>query len=421
MNRQPYAVPPRWWPSRLHPGFVRWWSWKRNRELRQQGIVSIDAEGGEHVRDAISAGQGVLIVSNHSFHYDSYVLIEAALRTGWLPHFLTAWQVFALTGPWGKWLLQRHGCFSINREGVDAQALKQAQQILTAGRHPLVIFPEGDIYHSNDRVMPFREGAAATALVARKKSPRPIVVIPCAMKCVYLTDPSPELAAMMSRLEQHLSWRPALERPLVERIYRVGNGYLSLKEIEYLGAARAGSVRDRLRQLADDVLESVRTRRGWSIKGGDTTERIRQLRSKVIYEMERLRPAGSPRKLPPDIQQRMQSLHEDLEDLFFVTQLSSYHGDYSASRPTVERMAETIDKFEEDIFTLQSPTPRGQRRAIARFGSPLLLDGETWTTATLTRRLELEVQGLLDEIDGAVDRLNSPIGAFIARAEAAEG
>ncbi len=57
------------------------------------------------------------------------------------------------------------------------QAMKTAVDIMQNRPHPLVIFPEGDVYHTNDRIMPFRDGAAAMALMAARKAERPVVII----------------------------------------------------------------------------------------------------------------------------------------------------------------------------------------------------------------------------------------------------
>ncbi|SFI79825.1 1-acyl-sn-glycerol-3-phosphate acyltransferase [Planctomicrobium piriforme] len=402
MNPQPYQTPPRWWPSRLSPLVVRWFAGRRRRELREQGITRIDVRGTEAVADALRAGQGVLLVSNHSYHFDSYVLIESGLRGGWHPHIMTAWQVFMMYGRYGQWSLQRHGCFSINREGTDTQALKQALSVLTAGPHPLVIFPEGDIYHSNDRVMPFREGAAALALLAARQQKRPIVAIPCAMKCFYTVDPTPELRLMMDRLEAQIRWRPTPDLPLLDRIYRFGHGMLSLKELEYLGHARTGSVRERILFLSQSILEQVRERRSLILKGHDLTERIRHLRSQLIKQIDSLR-AAQPSLGEVELQRQLRERHVDLEDLFFATQLSSYHGDYTSEHPTPERLAETIDKFEEDVFALQAPTPRGERRAVVRFGEPIPITADSAKPQQLTLTLERQVQGLLDQINSERD------------------
>ena len=91
-----------------------------------------------------------------------------------------------------------------------------------------------------------------------------------------------------------------------------------------------------------------------------------------------------------------------MEDLFFAIQLYSYPGDYVAEKPSIERIAETLDKFEEDVLRVRYPTPRGTRHATVRFGEPIPLANERAprdATAALTTQLEQRVQGLLDEID----------------------
>src|SRR5687767_2747780 len=115
----------------MTPWLVRLWRPLINRELvRRQRIVALGVQGIEHVQRALADGAGDLVTPDHPFHYASYVLIEASLRVGRPFHFLTAWQVFAMS----KWLeqrvLQRHGCFSINREANDLTAFKTAVEIL---------------------------------------------------------------------------------------------------------------------------------------------------------------------------------------------------------------------------------------------------------------------------------------------------
>lgn len=398
MNPQPLASPPRWWPSMLNPRLVRLLTPLRNRDLRRQRILTVRARGAEQVRELLNRGHGVLIVSNHSFHYDSYTLIEAALRAGWFTHFLTAWQVFGMSTRFGQWMLQHHGCFSINREGTDVQAYKTAVSILAAGPHALVIYPEGDIYHSNDRIMPFREGAAAIALSAFKKGDRPISIVPAAMKCFYTSDPTPELAGMMDRLERHICWRPRGDLPLLERIYRFGGGFLALKEVEYLGQVQTGTVRERLISLALRILEQVRRRNSLPLIGDGVHERLRHLRSSLVKLVDEVRESDSATGTP-EARRRLQDLRQDIADLFFVGQLSSYHGDYSAGKPTIERLAETIDKFEEDVFGLDYPTPRGTREAVVRFGESFAVEAPRPSAGELTRRLEGAVQSLLDELN----------------------
>lgn len=392
MNRQPYETPPRWWAPRMNPTLVRFFRRRINATLKdRQRITRIDVQGIEHVQQAIASGAGVLITPNHSFHYDSYVLIEAAHRTGTPFHFLTAWQVFQMSTAYERWVLQLHGCFSINREANDLQAFKKSVEILRESRYPLVVFPEGDIYHHNDRVKPFREGAAAIAMSAAKKGRRPIVAIPCGVKAFYVKDPTPELEALMARLEDSLHWRPRTSWPLADRIYKFAEAILALKEIEHLGRPHGGSVVDRANRLATAVLERLEEKYGVANKAVQLAERVKELRRALIKK-------GEQDGLNDDARQQ---LGHDMDDLFFVIQLFSYPGDYVAEKPTIERIAETLDKFEEDILRADYPRIRGERHVVLRFGEPLETPAERGRDGVnvWTDLLEQRVQTLLDDIN----------------------
>lgn len=399
MNPQPYQTPPNWWPSRLSPAFVKLARYWRRGDLRKLGIRNIEVFYGERIKESLDAGAGVLILPNHSFHYDSHVMIEAGLRNGWHTHFMSAWQVFQLAGKFGRHMLQRHGAFSINREGTDTKAFRQAQTILGSDPHALVIFPEGDLYHSNDRVMPFREGSAGIALSAAKKSERPIHVYPAVMKCFYTEDPTPELAEMMNRLENRIRWRPRPDLPLMTRIYRFGEGFLASKEIEYTGTTHAGELPARLKSLAEFVLNQVRADLDLKPRGNDVVDQIRAVRGALIRLIEQAQSEIQQGVANSELETRLHKLQNHMDDMFFVTQLSSYHGNYTVENPTIERIAETIDKFEEDIFELQYPTPRGERRVVVQFGDRIDLSKNAFNAAELTSIAEESVQQLMNDVN----------------------
>ncbi len=399
MNPQPYQTPPNWWPSRLSPRFVRATRFWRKGDLAKLGIHEIEVRHGERISESLRSGAGVLILPNHSFHYDSHVMIEAGIRSGWHTHFMSAWQVFQLAGTFGRHMLQRHGAFSINREGTDTKAYRQALSILSSDPHALVIFPEGDLYHSNDRVMPFREGAAAIALSAMKKSDRPIHVYPAVMKCFYTKDPTPELIEMMNQLEYRIRWRPRPDLPLIERIYRFGEGFLASKEIEYTGSTHPGELPERLRNLADFVVQKVREQLDLKFRGGDIVDQIRTVRGVLIRLTEKAQAEIQENVSSPELEARLELLKQQMDDMFFVTQLSSYRGNYTVENPTIERIAETIDKFEEDLFELHYPTPRGERKVVVQFGDRVDLSSHKYTAAELTQLAESRVQALMDEVN----------------------
>ena len=399
MNRQPFQTPPRWWAPKLKPWLTRLWRPLINRTLRtSQKITQLDVHGAEHVQQALAGGNGILVTPNHSFHYDSYALIEAAHRVGQPFHFLSAWQVFAMSKWHEQIVLQWHGCFSINREGNDLTAFKTAVDILRENPYPLVIFPEGDIYHNNDRVTPFRDGAAAIAMAAAKKATRPIVAVPAALKCFYTIDPTPQLLELMTRLEEAIHWRPRPDLPLTERIYRFAGGALALKELEYLGSPQAGTIPERVAALTERVLGKLEERHNVKSKSGGIPERVKELRRVVIKQFEQDGKPGDARR----------QLEHDMEDLFFVIQLYSYSGDYVVQQPSIERIAETLDKFEEDVLKADYPGIRGERRAVVRFGPPVEVPKERDSKSVVadwTDMLESRVQGLLDEINAEQKRV----------------
>jgi 1-acyl-sn-glycerol-3-phosphate acyltransferase len=376
----------------MTPWFVRAWFPMMRREMQTKAeIRNVELHGLEHLRAAVDAGTGILIAPNHSFHYDSYVLGHAAREIGLPFHIMAAWQVFHAATPFQRFVMQRSGVFSIDRESADLGAFKRAVEILRSHKCPLVIFPEGDIYHTNDRISPFREGAAAIAQSAAKRADRPLVIVPTAIKCRYVTDPTPGLLELMEQLERAVHWRPRPELPLTERIYRFAAGLLALKELEYLDQPQSGSIPQRTKRLANHILDEKEQRFGIQKPSDSVPERVKELRRRFIHELER-----------PDLDAASYSqLKRDMEDLFLVIQLYSYPGDYVAEKPSIERIAETLDKFEEDVLRAKYPKPRGVRHATVRFGEPIPLSKDRASrdaTAALTTQMEQRVQELLDRI-----------------------
>jgi 1-acyl-sn-glycerol-3-phosphate acyltransferase len=400
MNVQTYDMPPKFWAPRLHPWWFRMARLLRNRDLRKQRILQVELRGLEHVEGALRRQAGILLTPNHSFHYDSYCLLRAADRLRCPFYIMTAWQVFGMTNKLGRWTLQRSGCFSINREGTDREAFRTAVEILRQRPNPLVIFPEGDVYHTNDRVMPFRDGAAAVALAAAKRSPRPIACIPVALKAWYASDPTRELEAAAADLERRLWWRPCEHLPLRERIYRLAEGLLVLKEYEYFGEPRSGTVGERMRALSAYLLEKQERKYTLNKVFTEIPERVQEVRRRIIPQL-------SAHDLPED---QRRELRHDLEELFFVMQLYSYPGNYVSALPTTERLAETLDKLEEDVLGRPYPSVRGERKVVVQFGEPVMVPrdrGKKHAAAELTDLLEQRVQQLLDQLN--VERQHVPL------------
>jgi len=391
VDRTRFEKPPRWWGPRLSPLGVRLSGWLRRMIISKGPRISeVEVRGAEHVRRALDAGHGVLITPNHSVHGDPMIVYEAAEKFGSPLYFMGAWQVLAVN-PIRCAFLRMHGCFSVDREGTDRQAMQQAVDVLQNRKEPLVIFPEGEVYHCNERVTPFREGPAALAVMAARKADRDVVVVPCGLRYYYVEDPLPALLELMDDVEAALFWRPTPERPMSERLYRVADGMLGLKELEFLGEARQGLVPERIAFLTDGVLKRVEEKYEISAEGKTIPERIKQGRQRAISAITEADEAS----------EEYRGCADDLDDCYLCAQLFSYPGDYVAERPSIDRLAETLDKFEEDILERPTATVRARRRAVVVLGEPITVPKEKKRDAPseLTRTIEQRVQSLLDSVE----------------------
>lgn len=396
MNIQPYGTPEGQWPPLMTP----WWFHLTKpicrKALIKQKILDIQPQDLHHLEQVVEAKHGILLTPNHSFHYDSYCLISATEKLKLPFYIMTAWQVFAMSGWFERYSMQRCGCFSVDREGTDMQAMKTAVDVMQNRPYPLVIFPEGDVYHTNDRVTPFRDGAAAMALMAARKSSRPISIVPVAIKRWYSEDPTPSLLQTIEVLEKRLFWRPQHHQSLPDRIIHVAHGLLSLKELEHLRTTHAGSLSERIERLANAILHRNETRYGLVAKSTLIPERVKEVRRTIIAARESQEETAS--------QEQQRQWASDMDDMFLVTQLFSYPGDYLVEQPSIERIAETLDKLEEDALGAVYPTVHAKREVVVRFGSPILLPSgkdKKIAPAELTDQMEQSVQSMLDEMNAS--------------------
>jgi 1-acyl-sn-glycerol-3-phosphate acyltransferase len=337
---KPYVfVPPykgKFWPTVLR-GVAR------RRLKRKFGVVQVDCRGLEHLATSRKAGHGILLAPNHCRPSDPFVIGEMARQANILPHTMASSHLFA-NGRVQTWLLRRGGVFSVYREGMDRQAIGAAMEILESADRPLVIFPEGVITRTNDRLNALMDGTAFIARGAAKKraqaSPAGQVVIhPVALKYFFRGDIEAAVGPALDDIECRLSWRPQRGLSLAQRIAKLGAALLALKEVEHLGEPQQGTVAARIERLINHLL--VPLEQEWT--GGKTDPtvvgRVKKLRTAVLPDM-------IEGKVTPEERDRR---WRQLSDMYLAQQLSCYPPDYLASAPTPERMLETVERFEEDL------------------------------------------------------------------------
>jgi hypothetical protein len=310
---------------------------------RGYGLKELEFSGMEHLEASLKAGHSVLLAPNHCRPADPFVVLELARRAGVIVHTMASAHLF-MNSAMQAWVLHRAGVFSVYREGMDRQAIAAAVEILRAAQRPLVIFPEGVVTRSNDRLNALMEGTAFIARSAAKKraeeSPAGKVVIhPVALKYLFRGDIKTALEPTIEELELRLAWRPQRQLPLLDRITKIGVGLLSLKEIEFLGEPYNGTVPERVQRLVNYLL--VPLEKEWLNGHSDDT---------VVGRVKKLRVAVLPGLIdkettPAERDRRWQQL----ADMYLAQQLSLYPPDYLRSQPSPERMLETVERFEEDL------------------------------------------------------------------------
>ena len=280
---EPYKfVPPGrsdWWPRIV--GLVL------NRHLRKEhAIHSVECREAQRIRDSLTAGHGVLITPNHCRLSDPMVLGVLGKHMKRNMHTMASWHLFK-QDKFSGFLTRKLGAFSVYREGIDRQAINTAVDVLVDGKRPLVMFPEGAISRHNDQLMPLMDGPSFIARTAAKrreknKAKGGIVVHPIAIRYFFRGDLEATVTPVLEEIETHFSWYPQRDKTVIERLRQIGQALLSLKEVEYLGAARVGEFEQRVENLVAEELAKLENNWGLKDTGEGVVGRVKNLRTAIL-------------------------------------------------------------------------------------------------------------------------------------------
>ena len=119
---------------------------------------------------------------------------------------------------------------------------------------------------------------------------------------------------------------------------KVGLALLGLKEMEYFGRTYADPLADRMSRLIDRLLCPLEEEWFGAAASGAVIPRVKALRMKIMPDMVR-------NELEPAERQRR---WRQLADIYLAQQISNYPPDY-LQHLSVDRLLETIERFEEDL------------------------------------------------------------------------
>jgi len=372
---------------------------------RSAGIVDYDIRGLDHLNQSLTAGHGIILAPNHCRPCDPMVMGMLTLRAPTFLHTMASWHVFKQD--WmTAFVIRRLGAFSIYREGMDRTALNCAIEILVGAERPLVVFPEGVISRSNDHLSALMDGLGFIARTAAKKRQKQdpqkrVVIHPVALKYELLTDAVQALQSVLGDLERRLCWNVDPQRPVYERVVRLGQALMSLKEVEYLGLPQTGSLYDRAQGLINHLLRPLEAEWLSGNGEGDVVGRVKRLRSAIL-----------PAMVNEDLgENECQRRWAQLAQVYLAQQLSLYPRDYLRRSSPRERLLETVERFEEDLTDVSRV--HGPLKVYLEVGPPL----EVPTTRQRDSDSDALIDGLHDRLSAMLDDLSREVETARAQAE----
>ena len=387
---KPYKfVPPfeQTWPAKLALKLgVHKWLLKS-----QEGVTECEVRNAHRLEESVAAGHGVMLTPNHPRITDPSVMCHVMAETGIPFYIMASWHLFNQNAR-TTFIIRSMGAFSVNREGLDKASVDFAVNALTNAERPLLIFPEGTTSRTNDRLMALMDGPSFIARTAakrrKKKDGGKVVVHPVGIRYLFQGDLDKACEGTLTDIEKNLSWRPSPDQPLVERIIKIGDALLRLKELQY-GVLPDNSLTLKQRQnaLVDTLLHPLEEE--WLNEHSDAgiAIRIKNLRMKIFPELSR-------KTLPADERTRR---WRQLEDTYLAQQVDCYPEQYLTEYPSVDRILETVTKFEEDLT--DQVRKHGQLKVIVDIDDAIEVSGK--------RDRSAKTDPLMDQIR---ERLEAKIG-----------
>ena len=368
---------------------------------RTEGVWKHEIRHLERFRESLAAGHAILLTPNHPRTADPLAMGWLAVEAPCHFHVMASWHLFHHSRLY-RWAIRAMGGFSVNREGVDRQAINMAVDLLAEAKRPLVIFPEGATSRTADKLQAMLDGVAFIARAAAKKRakqspPAKVVVHPIAVRYFYGGDIREAADDVLTDIEQRLTWQPQRSLPLPQRIIKVGSALLSLKEIEYLGQPHSGTLSERIQRLTDRLLGPIEAEWMGRVQSGPVVPRVRNLRTKILPDMvnSRVDPAERTRRWT------------QLAEIYLAQQLACYPPDYLV-RPTVERVLEMIEKLEEDLT--DKARLHGHLRVVLDVGEAIEVSPERDRTAPvdpLMTKIQQSLEGMIAELARESRRLDN--------------
>lgn len=338
---EPYQFIPPFY-SNWGPHILRFYV--RHYLRKAYGVYRVESRHIERLKASVAAGKSVMLAPNHCRLSDPMVLGVMALEVPVYLHAMASWHLFKESA-FQSFIIRCLGAFSVLREGNDRKSLETAIDILMQAKRPLIVFPEGALTKHNDLISEMMDGPTFLARQAAKRlkkagTAREVVIHPVAVRYSFDGDLAKVVNPTLDELEARLSWQPKHNLGMFQRIAKLGDAFLALKEIEYLGAARSGNLYERGEHFINTVLNRVEDAWQQKDRSGGIVSRVKRLRTLILADMV----AGT---VSPEERERR---WYDLAALYYAQQIAHYPRNYiTAEKNLPEHIIETVERLEEDF------------------------------------------------------------------------
>lgn len=309
---------------------------------KHEGVVSHEIRGIDHLKESLRQKKGILLAPNHCRYADPLAMGWVAREIDTHVYAMASWHLFNQSRL-QAWAIRMMGGFSVYREGLDRQSLDTAIDVLVKANRPLVVFPEGTVFRTNDVLQPLLDGVAFLARTAARRRAKDgggdVVIHPVAIKYLFHGKLRASVEPVISSIEQRLTWAKSEDQPLTDRVRRIANALLTLKELEHFGEAQDGTVGERQKRLIDHLLGPLEVEWCGAVQRGNLIPRIKQLRTKMVPNLT----TGEISTAQRD------KIWRQLASIYLAQQIGSYPNEYFQQPTTVTRVLETVERLEEDL------------------------------------------------------------------------
>jgi len=337
-------------------------------------INSVSLINEEQLSGCLTRGRShILFLGNHPTHSDPQIMLEMQRQLGVISMFMAAYDLFERRSKLDVWAMKVMGVFSVDREILDSKAIQQAVKTMVDGEYALSIFPEGEVYHQNERVVPFQEGAIYMALTAQKKLAKlhpghSIYIVPLSIKVSHDHDQRSAISALLAELAAGVGTTLDREKEPVAELERIASA-LVLREAKKVGLdpAPAGppeGLETQLRVTAALIVAALEKSMDFAPENsGDLMTRLLHIRRR-IHQI----------RTDPDKAAHFPEAGKWADQAILALRILSYNPNYLRHRPSVDRYGECMEKLFED-FDSRILSPYGNRKAMGYFSTPInLLD-----------------------------------------------